>query len=180
MPDIERSLSTIAADIADLLNASSLDDATKSTVSEAVGTTVEALGRLSHWRSKLPASLQILSPKDLPAPKVSGNLELYATRFRVFLSLRYLSTQILAYRAILDLLLKDSDASDVSTDHTESLAVVTLALLEDCAQCCRLIIDITKTVVRVSAEGININGAWWLSAHFGRFCFLQTLDMGGC
>jgi len=41
-----------------------------------------------------------------------------------------------------------------------------LAILEDCANCCRLVIDIAKSVLRVSGQGVNINGAWWLSAHF--------------
>lgn len=136
-------------------------------MSTVVSRTVEALGWLSHWRSKLPNSLQILDLKDLPEPKVSANLDLYSTRFRVFLSLRYLSSRILAYRAILDLYLKDTETSYDSSNQTESLGLVTLALLEDCGNYCRLLIDIAKSVVRVSEEGVNINGAWWLSAHFG-------------
>ena len=135
----------------------------------AISKTVQIIGRLSDWRSKLPTWLQILDSKDLSEPKVSGNLDLYSTRFRVFLSLRYLSTRALAYRAVLYLQLKESDPNDNSSDQSEPLENVNLALLEDCASCCRLLIDITKSVVKVSGEGININGAWWLSAHFGQF-----------
>ena len=113
-------------------------------------------------------SLLVLDPKDLAEPKLSGNLELYSTRFRVFLSLRYLSTRVLAYRQILDLHLKDSDLNDDTTDQTESFDLLTLALLEDCAKCCRLLIDIAKSVVSVHQQGVNINGAWWLSMHFGK------------
>lgn len=155
------------ADVAGKLNQNSLESLEKPTVAVTVSWTVEALGRLSHWRSNLPNSLRILDSKDLPEPKVSGNLDLYSTRFRVFLSLRYLSTRILAHRAILDLYLRDIEISDNPSDQTESLGHVTWALLEDCANCCRLVIDIAKSVVKVSGEGVNINGAWWLSTHFG-------------
>ena len=154
-------------DIAEELYQNGLENAEKWTVSVVVSKTIHALGRLSDWRSKLPPSLRILDSNDLPEPKVSGNLELYSTRFRVFLSLRYLSCRILAYRAVLDLYLKETDPSDNSPDQAESFGRVTLALLEDCASYCRLVIDIAKSVVKVSGEGVNINGAWWLSAHFG-------------
>jgi hypothetical protein len=145
----------------------SLENAEKPVVSAVVSKTVELLGRLSHWRSNLPSWLQILDAKDLPEPKVSGNLDLYSTRFQVFLSLRYLSTRILAYRGVLDLHLKDREIGDNFLGQPESLGLVTWALLEDCANCCRLVIDIVTSVVRVSREGVNINGAWWLSTHFG-------------
>ena len=166
--DIQRTLSTIFSDIAQGPCEFGPEDAEKGAVSVAISKAVQIVGRLSEWRSKLPTWLQILNSKDLSEPKVSGNLDLYSTRFRVFLSLRYLSTRALAYRAVLDLQLKEPDPNDNSSDQTEPLEHVTLALLEDCASCCRLLIDIAKSVVKVSAEGVNINGAWWLSTHFGQ------------
>lgn len=165
--DTGSTLSTIASDIATVLNEAGLEDAEKPSVSTIVSRSVEALGRLSLWRSRLPNSLYILDPKDLPEPKVSDNLDLYSTRFRVFLSLRYLSTRILAYREILDLYLKDLEMSDISSGQNDPFGLVNQALLEDCANCCRLVIDIAKTVMRVSGVGVNINGAWWLSVHHG-------------
>ncbi|KAI1609678.1 hypothetical protein EDD36DRAFT_54398 [Exophiala viscosa] len=102
---------------------------------------------------------------DLPDLKLSGKGELYSTRFRIFLSLRYLTSRVLFYRPLLDLHL-ELEPHEYLLVNSEPLGDIMLTLLKDCAKSCRLVIDIAKGVLRASGEGVNIQGAWWLSAHF--------------
>lgn len=159
-----------------MLYKNGLENCENPSASTIVTRTVDSLGRLSCWRSSLPNSLQILSSKDLAKPKVSAILDLYSTRFRVFLSLRYLSSRILTYRAILHFFLKDMEPSDNCFEQNESPELLSFALLEGCADCCRLVIDIAKSVARLSEEGVNVNGAWWLSVHHGQ-CICESDGM---
>ncbi|KAK6823381.1 hypothetical protein RU639_005836 [Aspergillus parasiticus] len=119
--------------------------------------------KLAQWQDNLPPTLQIINSKealdDVP-------LTLGTTRFRVFLSLRYLGSRILIIRPVLGQFLEIGGMAASHKHRSEWLLASGAGLLTDLVRTCRDVFQISKSILEGSKNDQNLLGAWWFSCYY--------------
>uniref|UniRef100_A0A0B7JQX4 Xylanolytic transcriptional activator regulatory domain-containing protein n=1 Tax=Bionectria ochroleuca TaxID=29856 RepID=A0A0B7JQX4_BIOOC len=115
---------------------------------------------LNNWASALPSPLFLRSSTNLPE---EGDVQDdVLERFRVVLSLRYLSVQLLLYRPVL----ADSLARGTSGEKQRSVSKVQANFNFMCVQVAEDIINIIHAVLTKPGLGRHLMGAWWFTLYY--------------
>ncbi|KAL2820192.1 fungal-specific transcription factor domain-containing protein [Aspergillus cavernicola] len=160
--DASTSLSYIMGGIVDQLYDQNLGFGTQSSIDDTLCRTFKLRLNLAQWQVSLPPDLQIIKSTD-PAQFFSPRLE--NTRFRVLLSLRYLSTQILVLRPILQRFLDIPMVQAAGELRLSPLRDYGFSALRDLVSTCIDIFFISNNILAGSNRNLNL-GAWWFSGYY--------------
>lgn len=156
----------------DQLYDQNLGSGTRLSIHDILCRTFKLRLNLAQWQQTLPPDLQIIKSTD-PAQIFSSRLE--NTRFRVLLSLRYLSTQILALRPILEQFLDVPMAQASGELFLSSLRDYGFSAMVDLVKACIDIFFISNNILAGSNKNLNL-GAWWFSGYYSKLSIPNKCD----
>ncbi|KAJ5184604.1 Zn(II)2Cys6 transcription factor [Penicillium cf. griseofulvum] len=155
-------LGYITFETVDQLYDQNLEFGTHLSIDDTLCRTFKLRLNLAQWQQTLPLDLQIIKSTD-PAQIFSSRLE--NTRFRVLLSLRLLSTQILVFRPILQRSLDVPKMQAAGELRLKPLRDYGFSALRDLVNICIDIFFISNNILAGSNRNLNL-GAWWFSGYY--------------
>ncbi|KAH7169928.1 c6 zinc finger domain-containing protein [Dactylonectria macrodidyma] len=120
---------------------------------------------LSDWHNSLPAPLFLRSSSHLPEEELIDDQTI--ERFRLILSLRYLSVQLLLHRPMLTKSLSGCSRDPNSMRRPQrSVNQMQANFNRTCVRAAEDIIEIIHTVLTKPGLGRHLIGAWWFTLYY--------------
>jgi len=118
---------------------------------------------IDEWSNALPESLRLISSSDLSIDNPEDHLWV---KYRIILSLRCLSLQVLVYRPVFNRAIDQN-----SEEHTQPASMRLMDQMETshiqlCLSSAREIINIVHGVISSQTLGKHFLGAWWFSLYY--------------
>jgi hypothetical protein len=132
---------------------------------------LELSWKLSKLRRNLPSTLKPITSQEILQEQATPTITIDHLRLRIFLTLRYLNTEILIHRAVLFKYLDYEFNLDSDSQELELLRSSGWCSLQECKTRCMEIIRMVATLLNPAKEfeAITLFGAWYHSSYFGKF-----------